>query len=99
MDRNLVKNVINGVNLVKIGHFWSKWSKLGHFGGKNDIICRHLGKCVKYLWTNIRFMDINVVKNLINGVNLVKIGHFWSKLGHFGGKNDVICQNLGKVVK
>ena len=44
-------------------------------------------------------MAINLVKNVINGVNLVKVGNFWSKLGHFGGQNDVICQNLGKVIK
>ena len=47
-------------------------------------------------------MDINLVKIVINGVNLVKIGHFRLKcptFSHFlGGKNDVICQNL-KVVK
>ena len=38
-------------------------------------------------------------KNLINGVNLVKIGHFSEKFLNFGGKNDVIGQNFGKVVK
>ena len=46
-----------------------------------------------FLWMllkfiSVRFMDINFVKNAINGVNLVKIGNFWwkySKLGHFGG--------------
>ena len=32
----------------------------------------------------------------------MKIGHFWrkwSKLAHFGGQNDVIVQNFGKMVK
>ena len=28
----LVKTIINGINLVKLGHFWWKWSKSGHFG-------------------------------------------------------------------
>ena len=28
------KNVINGGNLVKIGHFWLKLPKWGHFGAK-----------------------------------------------------------------
>ena len=28
----MVKNVINGVTFVKIGHYWLKWSKLGNFG-------------------------------------------------------------------
>ena len=44
---NLGQNVINGVNLVKIGHFWWKYSKLGHFGGQNVPICQNLGKLVK----------------------------------------------------
>ena len=26
---------------------------------------------------SVRFMDINLVKNAINGVNFVQIGHFW----------------------
>ena len=34
MNINFVQNAINGVNLVKIGNFWWKCSKLGHFGGK-----------------------------------------------------------------
>ena len=47
MDRNVVKNVINGVNFVKIGHSWGKWEKLAHFRGQNDDICRNLGKVLK----------------------------------------------------
>ena len=46
-------------------------------------------------------MDINLAKNVFNGVNLVTMGHFgpeFSKFGHFGGQNDVIDQNFGKVV-
>ena len=47
-------------------------------------------------------MDINLVKIVINGVNLVKIDHFCENVPNsldFGGKNDVIGQNFGKVVK
>ena len=45
--QKIVKNVINGVNLVKIGHFWSKWLKLGHFGDQNDVLSQNLVKFVK----------------------------------------------------
>ena len=38
MDRNLGKNVINGVNLVKIGHFLVKMVEIGSFGGQNNVI-------------------------------------------------------------
>ena len=48
-------------------------------------------------------MDINLVKNVINGVNLVKIGHFFGEHGQncaiLAVKNDVIGQKLGKLVK
>ena len=37
----MVKNIINVVNLVKIGHFWRKWSDLGQFGDQNDVIGPH----------------------------------------------------------
>ena len=54
---------------------------------------------------SVRFMDINLVKYIINGANLVKVGHFFGEngqnrviLAYFGRQNDVICQNLGKVV-
>ena len=33
--------------LVNIGHFWWKWSKLGHFRDDNDVISQNLGKVVK----------------------------------------------------
>ena len=93
MHRNVVKNVINGVNLVKICHFWWKLSKLGHFGGKITSYVKISGK-----WSNIfslkvsknyfsQVMDRNFVKNVIICVNLVKICHFlwkWSKMGNFG---------------
>ena len=48
-------------------------------------------------------MDINLEKkNAIYGLNLNKIGHFLVKMAQirsFGGQNDVIGQNLVKVVK
>ena len=106
------KNVINGVNLVKIGHFWWKWTKLGHFGKIWGPKCRHMStfwesgpiilslKVSKNYFSQVYGQKCG--KNDINGVILVKIGHFWwkwSKLGHFGGQNDVICLNVGKVVK
>ena len=37
MDINLVKNAINGVNLVKMS-FLMKMVNLGHFGDQNDVI-------------------------------------------------------------
>ena len=104
----MVKNITNGSNLVKIGHFWWKWSKLGHFGIILGSKFRHMSKFwesgPKILFLNVsknyfRFMDINVVKIVINWVNLVKMGHFlwkWSKLGHFciiwGSK----CRHMSK---
>ena len=36
----MVKNVFNGLNLVEIGHFWRKWSELGHFLG----VGQHMSK-------------------------------------------------------
>ena len=44
MAINLVKNTINGVNLIKIRHFWGKWPKFAHFGGQNDVIGQPLGE-------------------------------------------------------
>ena len=41
IDITLVKNVINGVNLVKIGHFFMKIVNIGLFWPKNDPILRH----------------------------------------------------------
>ena len=38
MDINFVKYVINGANLVKIGHFWRKWSKSCLFGIFGEIV-------------------------------------------------------------
>ena len=108
-DRNLTKNVIKGVNLAKIGHFWWKLVKMAHFWVQNDVISQNLGKVVKKNFLQ-KFGNIipggspwkNLTKKVIKGVNLAKIGHFlWKlvKMPHFWGQNDVISQNLGKVVK
>ena len=79
-----------------------------HFGPKNDVIGQNLGKVVKkfYLekflkFISVRFMDINVVKNAIIGVNLVNRS-FLVKMVQFGSfwmQNDVIGQYLAKVGK
>ena len=86
MDINLVKNVINGVNLVKIGHFWSKCTKFGHFGGQNDVIGKNFGAGRKYFFLKtvskailVRFINMTFIKNDINGFNFMKIGNFKSK--------------------
>ena len=92
MDINLIKNVINGVNLVKIGLFWWKWSKLGHLGPK----LRHRPKFRERGHKNLslkisknyfcKVYGQKFGRNAINGFDLVKIGHFWwkrSKLCHF----------------
>ena len=91
-----------------MGHFWWKLSKLGHFGGQNYVIYQNFGKLVKNFISkkfikiiSVRFKAITLVKNIINLDNFVKICHFWwkwSKLGHFWGKNDVINQNILKIV-
>ena len=47
---NFGKNVINGVNFVKISHFWLKWSKFAHFGSQNDVRVQNLGKVVKIFY-------------------------------------------------
>ena len=92
MDINLVKSVINWVNLVKIGHFGWKWSKIRSFWPKwrHRPKFRESGKIFFSLKVlkiiSVSFMEINWVKIVINGVNLVKIGHFgwkWSKIGSF----------------
>ena len=83
MDRNLVKNVINGVNLVKIGHvlgktvkigsFWRpKWCHMSKFGVNGKIIFSLIVS--KNYFSQVYGQKCG--KNVINGVNLVKIGHF-----------------------
>ena len=58
--------------------------KNGPFWGQNDVIGQNLGKGAKNFYLKkftkiifVMFMDIHLVKKAINGVNLVKIGHFW----------------------
>ena len=94
MDINLVKYVINGANLVKIGHFWWKWTKSGHFGCKNDIIYVNFWESGQIIFSqkvsknySSQVYGQKSGKNVINYINLVKICHFWwkwSKSGHFG---------------
>ena len=100
--KNLVKYVINGANLVKIDHFWWKLSKSGHFGIFWAPKRRHMSKSGEFFSLtfskiiSVRFMYINLVKNVINVINLVKICHFWWKWAKIGGQNDV---KMTKVVK
>ena len=53
MDRSLVKNVVNGVNMVKIGRFDENGQNRAFchsLGAKNDLICQNLEKVVKYFF-------------------------------------------------
>ena len=112
IDINLVKNVINGVNLVKIGHFLWKLSILGHFGPQNDPIWRHRSK----FWeSGQKNFTLKIWKHYVSQVywhnfgqkchkwgQFGQNGSFWVKMvkiGSFWGQNDVIGENLGKVVK
>ena len=63
--------------------FLVKMLKIGSFWGQNGASGQNLGKVVKKVFLkmflkiiSVRFMDIKLVKIVINGVNLVKIGHF-----------------------
>ena len=45
-------------------------------------------------------MELNLVTNVVNGLNFFKIGHFLSvlsKFSHFGVKNDVISSKIGEI--
>ena len=84
MDRNLVKTVINGRKFGQNRLFLVKMVKIGSFWGQIVATGQNLEKLVKKNFLkmflkiiSVRFMDINLFKNVINGVNLVKIGHFW----------------------
>ena len=48
---NLGKNVINGVNLVEIGHFWLKCSKLVPFWGQNYPHMSKFGKSCQIIFS------------------------------------------------
>ena len=81
MDINLVKK------MPLMGSIWSKEVKFGEndpnwfiMGGQNDAIVQNLVNVVKIFNSKIisvRFININLVQNVINRVNLVQIGHFW----------------------
>ena len=63
-------------------------SKLDHFGSTNDIIgLNFFGGDENIL---VRFINITVVKNVINGFNLVKIGNFKYLIFGENGQNWVI---------
>ena len=87
IDITLVKNVINGVNLVKIGHFYENCQYCVILAPKMtqyDVISQNLGKVVKTFFLQKCGKIIpggspwmNLTKKVIKGVNLAKIGHFW----------------------
>ena len=61
------------MKMVKIGSFW----------GQNGASGQNLGKVFKNFFLkmflkiiSVGFMEINLVKNVINGVIFFKIGHF-----------------------
>ena len=65
--------------MVKFGSFWGpKWRHMSKFcGGTKIFFLKTVSKVIL-----VRFINITVVKNVINGFNLVKIGHFcwkWPK--------------------
>ena len=61
-----------GENGPKLGHFGPKWRHRPKFREIGQIFFSL--KVLKII--SVKFMDINVVKIVINGANLVKIGHF-----------------------
>ena len=81
MDKNLVKYVINGANLVKIGNFWWKWSNLGHFGDQNDVIDPPFKEGRKYFFRKSVSKVISVrfkpeLKNFYKLVEEKFVSHF-----------------------
>ena len=40
---NVTKGLLSRKQCLKLGHSWWKWSKLGHFGGQNDVIGQIFG--------------------------------------------------------
>ena len=67
MDINLVKNVINGVNLVKIGLF-------GENGPNLDILGAKMTSYVKINGKMSKIFSIKVSKNYLRQVYVQKIG-------------------------
>ena len=100
----LIKTIINGVGqtrsflvkMVKIGSFWGKkWRHRLNFWGGTKIFFLQTVLTIMVL----RFIIITLVKTFFNGVNLVKLVHFWwkwSKLGHFGAKMTSYVEIWGK---
>ena len=96
MDINLVKNVINGVNLVKIGHFLVKMTKIWSFWGPQLHHRSKFGEGIQKISSlkfiqiiSVRFMDINLVKNAINGGKFCQNRSFFVKMlkiGSFSGE-------------
>ena len=88
--------------MVRIGGFWGlKLHDRSNFGvGRKKFFLETVSTII-----SVRFINITLVKNFINGVNLVKMGHFfencqyWVILHPKMTQYDVIGQNLGKVVK
>ena len=108
MDINLVKNVINCVNFVNIGRFWLKWSKLGHFGAKMTSYVKISGKKSNNFSLRVSKNYFSQVYGKKFGQKCHQCGQFCQnrsflgemvEIGSFWGQNDVLCQNLGKVVK
>ena len=75
--------------MALMGSNWSKDIIFGENGqnwvifGQNDVIGPNLGEVVNKVLLlkfgkiiSVRFINITLVKNVMNGVNLVKIGHF-----------------------
>ena len=86
MDINFVKNVINGGQFGQNRSFLVKMVKIGSFlhilGAKITSYVTILGTWSKNFFKflkmiSVKFMDRNLVENVINGVKLLKIGHFW----------------------
>ena len=95
-------------NVWHMTSFWpQKWPNFDHFHQKWPILTKltplmtFLTELLSINLTEIIFRNF-YGKNVFNGINLIKRCHFRGKcpkFAHFGGKNVVICQNFGKVVK
>ena len=79
--------------MVKIGHFLWKWSKLGHFGDRNDDVGQNfvMGQTKCFFELSQKSFQSGLLtyfwSHVIYGVNLVGIGHFvgqnWVISGNF----------------
>ena len=92
MDINLVKYVINGANLVKIGHFWWKLSKSGHVGIVWGPKWRHMSK----FWeSGPIILSLKVSKNYFSQVYGQKCGQKCHWSGQFGPNNNNQNHGIG----